>query len=82
MYMRVFEKVTRSNFLSALNRLGLVLTHGQANALATEHRKDYARFIKLRERLNISEVGGTKRNTPRHTECMTYVCTNMEKMGD
>ncbi|CAM9116657.1 unnamed protein product, partial [Hapterophycus canaliculatus] len=37
--------VRHNDFVAALGKLGLVLTHGQAIALATRHHNDYERFL-------------------------------------
>lgn len=39
------SKVTKTDFVLALRRLGFVLTHGQATSLAAEHHGDYGRFF-------------------------------------
>lgn len=49
----------KSDFVGALVQLGLVLTHGQATTLASAHRGDYARFVKLCERRQTSQVLST-----------------------
>ncbi|CAM9502376.1 unnamed protein product [Ectocarpus sp. 12 AP-2014] len=39
------NKVRKTDFVLALGRLGLVLTHGQATALAAKHHGDYEGFL-------------------------------------
>lgn len=54
----IHEQVTKADFILALGQLGLVLTHGQATALAAEHHEDYEKFLsKLGDARRSSEVG-------------------------
>lgn len=43
--MGLNDKVRKTDFVLALGRLGLVLTHGQAATLATKHHGDYEKFL-------------------------------------
>lgn len=46
----------KADFVLALGRLGLVLTHGQAATLATKHHGDYERFL--------TKLGDPRRRPP------------------
>lgn len=46
----------KADFVLALGRLGLVLTHGQAATLATKHHGDYERFL--------AKLGDPRRRSP------------------
>eukprot|EP00903_Cladosiphon_okamuranus_P008645 g8289.t1 len=48
--------VTKADFVLALGKLGLVLTHGQATTLANKHHGDYERFL--------AKLGDAKRHPP------------------
>ena len=56
-----YKKVTKPDFILALSRLGLVLTHGQATTLAVEYHGDYSRFFAV--------LGGSRRFSEVGPEC-------------
>ncbi len=41
------QQVRKADFVLALGKLGLVLTHGQSAALAARHHGDYQKFLEV-----------------------------------